>query len=150
MVLRQDERQWLIYNPHTVEQVFKVVEAAGLIALGAFLQKRAPNLPSALRDNVGTLGVLADRFGEARQEIQAGLAPNAVSDDLVVSQRGWDVFARWLRDPSSVPLEEVADVMDQITAAMVYLDEKTHSTGTNHPRWNSRLISGEPCKECGR
>lgn len=150
MALRSDDKQWLIYDPHTVEQTFKALEASALVMFGGWLQLRAQTLPVALGGNVGSLGASLGKMGHARQQIQAGLAPNDVSDELVEAQRGLDLFVRWLRDPSSVPYEKVVDVMDQITAAIAYLSERTSETGTNHPRWNSRLVSGESCESCGR
>lgn len=150
MDLRTDDRQWLIYDPHTVDMVFKALEASALITFGAWLQQRAAALPASLASNIGTIGVVMSNIGEARQQIQAGLAPNEVSDELVEAQRGWDLFVRWLQDSASVPIGQVEGVVDQIAAAMQYMDSRTHDTGTNHPRWNSRLVSGQPCKECGR
>jgi hypothetical protein len=117
---------------------------------GAWLQHRAGKLPSELRDNIGVIGSALSNMGEARQQIQAGLAPNDVPDELVNAQRGLDLFMCWLQDPTSVPVEKVEEVMDEMAGAMAYMNERTHDTGTNHPRWNSRLISGQPCESCGR
>lgn len=150
MALRTDDRQWTIYDPHTVEQIFKALEASALVMFGAWLQHRAGTLPAALHTNVGVIGSALHDMGEARQQIQAGLAPNDVPDELVHAQRGLDLFMRWLKDPSSVPIEKVEGVMDEMAGAMQYMNKRTHDTGTNHPRWNSRLVSGESCKECGR
>jgi hypothetical protein len=150
MVLRSDDRQWTIYDPHTVEQVFKALEASALVMFGGWLQLKAGKMPSTLRTNVGVVGSALSDMGEARQQIQAGLAPNVVTDELVNAQRGLDVFMQWIQDPSSVPMEEVSAVMDEIAGAMAYMNERTHDTGTNHPRWNSRLVSGQPCGSCGR
>lgn len=150
MVLRTDDRQWTIYDPHTVEQVFKALEASALVMFGGWLQLKAGKMPSALRDNVGVVGSALSDMGEARQQIQAGLAPNVVTDELVNAQRGLDVFMQWVQDPSSVPIEKVSAVMDEIAGAMSYMNQRTHDTGTNHPRWNSRLVSGQPCESCGR
>jgi hypothetical protein len=148
--LRTDDRQWLIYDPNTVSLVFKALEASSLVMFGGWLQRRAGSLPEALSGNVGTTGAILSKMGGARQEIHAGLAPNDVPDALVEVQRGLDLFIRWLNDPSSVPFDVVVDIMDQIAAAMAYMDQRTYDTGTNHPRWNSRLVSGDPCGECGR
>jgi len=150
MALRTDGRQWIIYKPDAVDMVFQAMQAAALVQFGAWLERRAKSLPSQLQDNIGIIGKIVSDIGEARQLINAGLAPNDVPDELVMAQRGWDRFNVWLRDPASVPMNEVADVVDQIAAALVYLNERTHDTGTNHPRWNSRLVSGQPCEECGR
>ncbi len=150
MALRTDDRQWIIYHPDTVDMVFQAMQAAALVQFGAWLERRARSLPSQLRGNIGTIGKIVSDIGDARQQINAGLAPNDVPDSLVEAQRGWDRFNVWLRDPKSVPISEVADVADQVAAALAYLNERTRDTGTNHPRWNSRLVSGQPCGECGR
>jgi len=150
MDLRTDSNQWIIYNPNTVDMVFRGMQAAALIHFGAALQRRAKTLPAVLSDNIGIIGKCLWQFGEAAQEVNMGLAPNEVPDELVFSARGWNEYNRWLKDPSSVPVEKVAGIVDQIAAALAYLDERTRGTGTNHPRWNSRLVSGQPCEECGR
>jgi len=150
MALRTDDRQWVIYNPDAIDMVFQAMQAAALVQFGAWLERRARSLPSQLQDNIGTIGKIVSDIGEARQLINAGLALNDVPDELVMAQRGWDRFNVWLRDPSLVPVSEVEDIVDQFAAAMAYLNERTHDTGTNHPRWNSRLVSGQPCGECGR
>ncbi|KKK71706.1 hypothetical protein LCGC14_2911250 [marine sediment metagenome] len=148
--MRTDDRQFLIYDPHTVDMVFKALEASAVYMYGAWLQRRASSLPSALGDNVGTVGAILSKIGDARQQIQAGLAPNDVPDELVHAQRGWDLFVRWLHDPTSVPFNEVVDAVDQVAGAMVYVDQQTQDTGTNHPWYFSLLVAGQSCKECGR
>lgn len=150
MVLRDDIRQFTIYDPETVSAVFEALDAAALVMFGAWLQKVAGRSPSTIKDNLGQIGVVVANIGEARQQINAGIAPNEVSDRLVAAQRSWDEFSRWIQDPSSVSPDHVADVIDQFSGAMAYLNERTHDTGTNHPRWNSRIVSGQPCESCGR
>ncbi len=150
MGLRQDERQWLIYDPNTVELVFKALEASALVMYGEWLQMRAKGSGSLIGESMARIGTVLSKMGDARQQIQAGLAPNDVPDELVEAQRGLDLLNRWLQNPNSVSASKVAEVVDQIAAAMTYMDERTKDTGTNHPRWNSRLVSGQPCKSCGR
>jgi len=150
MALRTDDRQWIIYDPHTVDMVFKALEASALFMYGNWLQEMSKKMPAALAENIGQVGIVLAKMGEARQQIQAGLAPNEVPDELVEAQRGLDLFHRWLKNPNSVPFDKVADIIEQVAGAMTYMDERTSDTGTNHPRWNSRLVSGQPCKECGR
>ena len=150
MVLRDDLRQFTIYDPEVVTAVFDALDAASLVMFGAWLQRLAGRAPSTMRDNLGTIGTVISSVGEARQQINAGLAPNDVSDRLVAAQRSWDVVSRWLQDPSSVSQDRLNDVLDQFAGALSYLNERTHDTGTNHPRWNSRIVSGEPCESCGR
>ena len=149
MALRTDERQWLIYDPHTVDMAFKALEASALFMYGNWLQSMAKRLPTELSTNIGQIGVVIAKIGDARQQIQAGLAPNDIPDELVEAQRGLDLFHRWLED-NNVPMGEVVEVIDQLAGAMTYLDQRTHDTGTNHPRWNSRLVSGQSCESCGR
>ena len=150
MALRTDNRQWLIYNPNTVDMVFKALEASALVMYGGWLQQRARRLPSGLSGNVGTLGAILAKMGDARQQIQAGLAPNDVPDELVESQRGLDLFVRYLNGDRSVDFETVVNVIDQITAAMSYMDQRVQDTGTNHPRSYSMLVQNKPCESCGR
>lgn len=150
MALRTDDRQFMVYDPSTVSFVFEALNAAALVMFGAWLERRAKSAPSAISDNMGNIGSVISNIGEARQQINAGLAPNDVPDALAKSQRMWDVVARWNADPSSVPVETVEKVLDEFAGAMAYLNERTHDTGTNHPRWNSRIVSGQPCGSCGR
>ena len=150
MALRTDDRQWTIYDPNTVDMVFKALEASALVMFGGWLQQRAASLPASLASNIGTIGTVMSNIGEARQQIQAGLASNEVLDELVEAQRGWDLFVRWLHNPTSVPIDQVEGIVDQVAAAMQYMDTRTRDTGTDHPRWNSRLVSGQLCESCGR
>ena len=146
--LRTDDRQWTIYDPHTIDMVFKALNAASLVMFGAWLERRAASLPASLASNIGTIGSVLGNIGESRQRINAGLAPNDVPDELVHSTRNWDTFVRWLHDPSAVPLSIVESAVDELAAAMAYLNERTNDTGTHHPSWNAQLVSDQ-CK-CGR
>ena len=153
VALRTDERSWMIYDPHTVEMVFEAASASALVGYGLYLQ--SPAVLQRLRNervrrSVTEIGSVLVNIGEARQEINAGLAPNDVPDGLVEAQRGLDLFNRELQHPGSVPNEALEGVMDQIAAALVYLDQRTRDNGTNHPRWNSLLVAGASCDKCGR
>jgi len=150
MALRTDDRQWLIYDPHTVDMVFKALEASALVMFGAWMQRRAATRPAGIASNVGRIGVVLSKIGDARQEIQAGLAPNEVPDELVEAQRGLNEFMVFLDNGSSADWGRLVSSLDEIAAAMSYLDERTQGTGTNHPRWNSRIVSGQSCETCGR
>lgn len=154
MALRSDLRQWLIYDPQTVEDVLDVLEASALVMFGSWLQQRARNLPTVVGDNLGTLGSVLWEIGNARQQINAGLAPtehlNEATDTHVAAQQGWDKFVRWIQGDTSIPVEDVAAVIDEISGAAAYLHQRTTETGTNHPRWVSRLVAGRPCSSCGR
>jgi len=150
MVLRKDTKQFMIYQPDRVAAAFEALTAASYVQFGAWLQKEAARLPSALRDSVGNIGAIWSQIGEARQQINAGLAPNDVPDPLVYAQKNWDLFARWREDPNTVPYDQVVEAMEELQGAMVYLHERTKETGTNHPRWNAGLLTGTPCPSCGR
>ncbi len=150
MGLRTDDRQWLIYQPDTIDLVVQALQAAALVQFGAWLERRARSLPSQLRGNIGTIGAIVSEIGELRQQVNAGLRKNDVPDGLVEAQRGWDRFNHWLKDPTSVPVEEVTDVVDQVAAALAYLNERAHDTGTFHPGWPAKIVTGIPCEMCGR
>ena len=150
MALRTDDRQWLIYDPHTVDMVFKALEASALVMFGAWMQRRAGTLPAEIASNVGRIGVVLSKIGAKRQQIQAGLTANDVPDELIEAQLGLNEFMLFLDNSSSADWERLVASLDEIAAAMTYLDERTSDTGTNHPRWNSRLVSGESCESCGR
>ncbi len=147
--LRTDEAQFLIYDPETVTHVFDALDAAAIVMFGAWLEQKAYRSSPTIRNHMGTIGAILSKVGEARQEINAGLAPNDIPDGLVRAQRMWDVVSRWNAGERIDP-EVVESVLEQFAGAMSYLDERTHDTGTNHPRWNSRIVSGQPCEKCGR
>ncbi len=149
MVLREDDTQWMIYRPETVAAAFDAMNAAALVFFGAWLQKEAQREPGDISEALKIIGPIMSKIGEARQQINAGLAPNDVPDVMVHAQRQWNKYAMW-RDTHSLPPEFVGDALDELAAAMAYLDERTMETGTNHPRWNSNLLTGTPCVTCGR
>jgi hypothetical protein len=150
MDLRTDDRQFVIYDPNTVTFAFQALDAAAIVMFGAWLERQAALQPSSLGGNMGVIGKALSNIGEARQQINAGLAPNDVPDELAYSQRMWDVVSQWNQNPGVVNVEEVGRILDQFAGAMAYLNQRTMDTGTNHPRWNSRIVSGQPCEECGR
>ncbi len=150
MALRTDDRQWLIYDPAVVAAVFDATNAASLVMFGAWLQCSSPNVPKELQDHLGNIGAILHRIGEARQEINAGLAPNDVPDELVWAQQAWNVIALWRKDPANMPIEQVVKAADELSAALTYLDQRTMETGTDHPRWNALLVAGQHCDCCGR
>jgi hypothetical protein len=133
-----------------VAAVFEALNAAALVMFGAWLQRPSPNVPTEMQDHLGNIGSILHKIGEARQQINAGLAPNDVPDELVDAQRLWNKIAVWREDPGWGHLAAVIRAADQLSAALTYLDQRTMETGTDHPRWNSRIISGQPCTECGR
>lgn len=150
MDLRTDTRQFTIYDPDTVAAVYDALNAASLVMFGAWLQRFASRHYGELRDNLGIIGTTLLNIGEARQQIQAGLAPNDMPDVLVHAQRTWDIIARYNDNPESISGEDLLTAVSELAGAMQYLNERTMETGTNHPRWNSRIVSGTPCQKCGR
>ena len=150
MALRTDDRSWMIHDPETVTAVFEAMNAAALVMFGAWLQRPSPNVPAKMQDHLGNMGSILYRIGEARQEINAGLAPNDVPNQLVMAQEAWNVIALWRQSPGKFPFEVAENAADELSAALTYLDQRTMETGTNHPRWNSLLVAGQHCDCCGR
>ena len=150
MALRTNDRSWMIHDPETVAAVFEAMNAAALVMFGAWLQQTSPNVSVELREHLGNMGSILYKIGEARQEINAGLASNDVPDQLVWAQEAWNVIALWRENRGGMPIEAVVKAADELSAALTYLDQRTMETGTDHPRWNSRIVSGQPCTECGR
>ena len=150
MALRKDDRQWMIYHPEAVAAVFEAMNAAALVMFGAWLQQTSPNVSIQMAEHLGNMGSILYRIGDARQQINAGLAPNDVPDELVHAQKAWNMVALWRQDPHSVPEETVLAALDELDGALTYLDQRTMETGTNHPRWNALLVAGQHCECCGR
>ena len=150
MALRTDDRSWMIYDPESVAAVFEALNAAALVMFGAWLQRPSPNVPTEMAEHLGNIGTILYKIGEARQEINAGLAPNDVPDKLVYAQRLWNKIAVWRKDPGTGHLAAVIRAADDLSAALTYLDQRTMETGTNHPRWNALLVAGQHCDCCGR
>ena len=61
--MRTDDRQWLIYDPNTVDMVFKACEASALAMFGDWMQQRAATLPSVIASTVGRSGVVPSKPG---------------------------------------------------------------------------------------
>lgn len=150
MVLRTDDSQFMIYQPEKVGAAFEALNAAALVMFGAWLQQIAGKHGGAMQDHIGHIGVVMNGIGFARQQINAGKAPNDVPDDLVRAQELWDRFSQYLREPSNATYAAAVAALEELDGAITYLHERTMETGTNHPRWNSRIVSGQPCEACGR
>ncbi len=150
MALRTDDRSWMIHDPQSVAAVFEAMNAAALVMFGAWLQRPSPNVPTKMQEHLGNMGSILYKIGEARQQINAGLAPNDVPDELVRAQKAWDKIAVWRKDPLTGHLAAVERAADDLSAALTYLDQRTMETGTNHPRWNALLVAGQHCDCCGR
>ena len=150
MALRTDDRSWMIHDPAAVAAVFEAMNAAALVMFGAWLQRPSPNVTAKMQEHLSNMGSVLYKIGEARQQINAGLASNDVPDVLVQAQTAWNVIALWRQNPYGMPIELPEKAADDLSAALTYLDQRTMETGTDHPRWNSRIISGQPCTECGR
>ena len=117
---------------------------------GAWLQRPSPNMPVELRYHLGNIGSIIYKIGEARQQINAGLAPNDVPDQLVWAQEAWNMIALWRENRGGLPIEVVTKAADDLSAALPYLDQRTMETGPTHPRWNALLVAGQHCDCCGR
>ncbi len=150
MALRTDDRSWMIYDPETVTAVFEAMNAAALVMFGAWLQRPSPNVTAKMQEHLGNIGAILYKIGEARQQINAGLEPNDVPDQLVQAQTAWNIIALWRQNPYGMPIELPEQAADDISAALTYLDQRTMETGTNHPRWNALLVAGQHCDCCGR
>lgn len=139
----------MIYQPDRVGAAFEAMNAAALVMFGAYLQKISKNYSGDLGDHLGHLGTVVSEVGFARTQINAGLHQD-VPDVLVAAQRLWDTFVQFQHDPSSTGAIAATQALEQLDGALTYLHERTMETGTDHPRWNSRIVSGIPCEHCGR
>ncbi len=148
--LRTDSRQFMIYDPETVLLVFEALDAASIVMMGAWMRKAASTEPPSISDPLNNIGSILSRIGDSRQQINAGLTAQDVPDQLVHAQRLWNLYAKWRDNSGSVPQENLVAALDELSGAMTYLDQRTHETGTDHPRWNARAVSGQPCTKCGR
>ena len=150
MVLRADNAQFMIYQPDRVAAAFEALNAAALVTFGAYLQNIAMQYGGDMKDHLGHIGTVMHEIGFARQQINAGRAPNDVADVLVYAQKLWNDFVEFQHDPTQVGAEKATNALEQLDGAITYLHERTMETGTDHPRWNSRIVSGIPCEHCGR
>jgi len=150
MALRLDRDQFTIYQPDRVAAAFEALNAAALVMFGAWLQRAAPKFGGDLQEHAGHIGYVMKEIGFARQQINAGTAPNDVADVLVYAQGLWNDFALFLDTPNNATAAKATASLEQLDGAITYLHERTMETGTDHPRWNSRIVSGQPCEACGR
>jgi hypothetical protein len=149
MVLRADDAQFMIYQPDRVGAAFEAMNAAALVMFGAWLQKVAKSHGGNMEDHLGHIGTVMSEIGFARTQINAGLHQD-VPDVLVHAQRLWDEFSKYQHEPNAASYTDATAALEQLDGALTYLHERTMETGTDHPRWNSRIVSGIPCEHCGR
>lgn len=155
--LRTDGRQYLIYDAETCSAVLRALEASAVYMYGKWLESIAGGLPTPVKSSVGTIGSVLKQMADARMEINSETTKNPeryneVPRELVMAQRNLDLFARWVNDRNSVPYDQVVAAMDEVAGAIQYIHQRTMElpTGTDHPRWTAREVSGVPCKTCGR
>lgn len=139
----------MIHEPDRVGAAFEAINAAALVMFGAWLQKVSATYSGDMQDHLGHIGTVVSEVGFARQQINAGLHQD-VPDVLVSAQRLWDEFSKFQQEPSHAAHASAVAALEQLDGALTYLHERTMETGTDHPRWNSRIVSGIPCESCGR
>lgn len=153
--LRVDDRQWLIHQPDTCTHVYEVMQAAAMDGFGWLLEQQARRYPANVAAPLAKIGAMLRKFGEAQQQVNAGQSTLDVPAGRRAAAESWDTFAQLQRQvaaggASTDAVDAAADALDAVAAALQYVDQRTHETGTSHPRWNARLVSGQPCPHCGR
>jgi hypothetical protein len=128
--MRQDHRQWLIYQEEPVTNVVSILEAF-LVGLGAQTLLRHPE--QAMR----AMGHFGARLAETRMAHWAGqlrgLEPTDGQREMVSHLR---VIAQFLAGEGPRPDTE----LDEVHAALVWLDKRAKDAGVSGPGWYREIV----------
>lgn len=130
MSIRKDNRQWLIYDEETVRAVEGAVEIF-LMGLGASMLINSEDI--ALRAT-GHAGL---RVSRTRHELWAGRRGGLAPSEIQIQLAGYlDMILAWMAGEGQRP----DDALDEIHAAMVWLDKRARAAGVAGDGWYREAI----------
>jgi len=130
MKLRQDERQWLIYQEDSVIAAIRALEVLGL-------GLAAPYLATHGLISLRALGNVAAKL--ARTRIQIMLS----SDNPYMRVAGEHVGTIFRVLADNPPESSDESALDELHAALFWFDSILNTAGTNGPNWFQSLARGE-------
>ena len=135
MTIREDERQWLIYQEKPVTQVVAAVEAF-LMNVGAYLLMNHPD--QAMR----AIGHAGERISETRLEHWRGnlnrLEPTELQAQLV---EYLDQVIEWMsQNPDGPEVPRPDQALDEIQAALVWADKRGMAAGVVGEGWYREIL----------
>lgn len=132
MTIREDEKQWLIYQEGQVTAVVEAVETM-LVALGA--ASIMDHSDVALR----AIGHFGERLAETRMARMAGQLGDLEASDIQkqLVQHLLDIAA-FLAGGEEAERPEMA--LDDIHAAVVWVDKRAKEAGVVGPGWYREII----------
>ena len=131
-ILRNDPRQWLIYERKSVTSVVKALE---ILALG-IVGKSLASHPSL---QVRGLANLMSRVSDARLRTMLGLVGDVPDEDRASAEGVVKILA-WL---SGEIKEPPVEILDEFHAAAFWIDHRAGMSGITGGGWERELIRGE-------
>lgn len=122
MTLRQDERQWLIYQEESVVPAVRALEVFAMLVAGPVLAKHP-------EQSMRALGNMMMRLGEHREELM--LANNETAGRHVAAILG-----------SLVGVGNADEAKDELHAAMYWLDSTLKQAGIDTGSWMAEAALG--------
>lgn len=130
MTLRQDERQWLIYQRESVVSAVRTLEVLAMLIAGPALAKH-PDL------SMRALGNMMIRLGAHREEYMLGTGVGEPTDPEVVAGRH---LATILGELAGIARADTA--RDELHAAMYWLDSELRAAGIKGGSWMAETALG--------
>jgi len=126
MTIRTDERQWLIYDEETVRAVQGAVEIF-LMGLGGTILMAHEEIRMRAIGNVGI------RVSETRLQVWEGTLKDTETTELRERLAGYvREIISWLGSQTD---EKPEQALDEIHAAIVWLDRRANAAGVVGPGW---------------
>lgn len=131
MTLRQDERQWLIYQEDSVVPAMRAVEVLAMLIAG-------PLLAAHPEISMRALGNVMLRLGAHREAYMLGSGEGHPSDPEVIAGRH---LATILGELAGVARADVP--RDELHAAMFWLDSQLQKAGIKGDNWVANVAMGK-------
>jgi hypothetical protein len=125
MTLRQDERQWLIYQEDSVTQAVRALEVFAMLIAGPVLAKHP-------EQSMRALGNMMIRLAAERESFM-------LKSDGLEATAGQHV-ATILGEIAGVA--DASDAKDELHAAMFWLDSTLKNAGINTGSWMAEVALG--------
>jgi hypothetical protein len=130
--MRRDLNQWLIEDEEPVTAAVRVVEMVSMILAGQILA-RHPTL------QVRAVGNVAEGLGRTRLAV----ASESLENDIRLAAHHASALLQYLSVPNPLATPVGDSVLDELHAAVFWLDSTLRQMGVGSEEWYARVARGD-------